>query len=36
LGSLCEDFLFYFSILSFGQVNYIFHKLLVNTKHVQF
>jgi hypothetical protein len=36
LGSLCEDFLFYFSIFSFGWVNCIFHKLSVNTKHVQF
>ena len=26
----------FFSIFSFGQVNYIFRKLLVNTKHVKF
>jgi hypothetical protein len=26
----------FFSIFSFGQVNYIFHKLSVNTKHVKF
>jgi hypothetical protein len=35
LGSLCEEF-FFFSIFPFRQVNYIFHKLSVNTKHVQF
>ena len=27
---------FFFSIFPFGQVNYIFHKLSVDTKHVQF
>ena len=26
----------FFSIFSFGRVNYIFHKLSVNTKHAQF
>jgi hypothetical protein len=42
LGSLCEDFFiffqffYFFSIFSFKQVNYIFHKLSVNTKHIQF
>jgi hypothetical protein len=35
LGSFCED-KFIFSIFSFRRVNYIFHKLSVNTKHVQF
>jgi hypothetical protein len=35
LGSLYEKKLF-FSVFSFGQMNYIFHKLSVNTKHVQF
>jgi hypothetical protein len=35
LGSLCEEF-YFFSIFSFKQVNYIYHKLSVNTKHAQF
>jgi hypothetical protein len=35
LSSLCEEFLF-FSIFSFRQANYIFHKLLKNSKHVKF
>jgi hypothetical protein len=26
----------FFSIFSFGRVNYVFHKLSVNTKHAQF
>jgi hypothetical protein len=32
----CEKIFYFFSIISFGQVNYIFHKLFGNTKHVQF
>jgi hypothetical protein len=32
---LCEEILFYF-IFYYGLVNYIFHKLSMNTKHVQF
>jgi hypothetical protein len=35
LGSLCKDFILFFSFF-FGWVNYIFHKLSVNTKHIQF
>jgi hypothetical protein len=35
LGSLCEE-KWFFSIFSFGRVNYIFHKFSVNTKHVKF
>ena len=35
LGSLCEE-KYIFSISSFRQVNYIFHKLSGNTKHIQF
>jgi hypothetical protein len=34
LGSLCEEINF-FPIFSFGQMNYIFCKLSVNTKHIQ-
>jgi hypothetical protein len=35
-GQLVWRFLFFSSIFSFRWVNYIFHKLSVNTKHVQF
>jgi hypothetical protein len=34
-GSLCEE-IYFFSFFSFGWVKYIFHKLSVDTKHVQF